>query len=296
VVALENMRRLMTQKLFAIVLLAALALPGTNAKGQISVTSGGGLTYSQNFDTLTRSTTAENWTDNTATTSVNDSPQVVGLVGWYAGSFGTTTTTPQMRAGTGSGTTGSFYSFGSSAASDRALGTLPSDSSASASMRLGARFVNNTAGTITGFNFLYDGEQWRNAGVTNINNQFIVAYAVFPANTGSIGAVGVFTTISSAEFNTPKDGTGSSTGALLDGNDAANRVAGLGGTITGLSVASGDEIWLRWFDANSPSADAGMAIDNFGITFEAASIPEPSLAALIGLGFLFLVRRARGRS
>ena len=296
--ALEKLRSRMTQKLSAIALVATLSLLAINVTAQVSITSGGGLTYSQNFDALTRNTTAENWTDNTATTSVNDSPQVIGLVGWYVGNFGTTTVTPTIRGGTGSSSTGSFYSFGSTAAPDRALGTLPSDGTASASMRLGSRFVNNTGGTITGFSFTYDGEEWRNPGnsATIVNNQYVVSYAVFGAGAGSLNSGLYSATIPSATFDTPWDGTGTATSAALDGNAAANRIAGLGATFTELSIANGDEIWLRWWDSNSSLLDAGIAIDNFSITFEAAAIPEPSLAALIGLGFLFLVRRARGRS
>ncbi len=203
----------MTRKPYLTAFAATLAMFASDAVGQISITSGN-LTYSQDFDTLTRSTTAESWTDNTATTSANDSPQVIGLAGWYVGNFGTTATTPQIRAGTGSGTAGSFYSFGSSAATDRALGTLPTDSTASASMRIGARFVNNTTETISGFTFSYDGEQWRQAALTpGVNNQFVVAYAIFSPGTGSLNS-GLFSgNIAGATFDTPQDGSASG-GAL----------------------------------------------------------------------------------
>ena len=152
-------------------------------------------------------------------------------------------------------------------------------------MRLGSRFVNNTGGTITGFSFTYDGEEWRNPGnsATIVNNQYVVSYAVFGAGAGSLNSGLYSATIPSATFDTPWDGTGTATSAALDGNAAANRIAGLGATFTELSIANGDEIWLRWWDSNSSLLDAGIAIDNFSITFEAAAIPEPSLAALIGL-------------
>jgi hypothetical protein len=273
----------------------ATLLSSYDSQCQISIT-GGGLSYSQNFDTLTTNTTAQNWTDNTATIAL-DSPQVVGLPGWYIGTFATgaaaTTNGNQViRAGTGSLNTGSYYSFGSLGSSDRALGTLPSDGITSAgagALRLGARFVNNTGQNIGGFTFSYDGEQWRNAGITNINNQFTVSYAVFAPGLATL-ANSTYTALAAANFNTIFDGTGTATGVALDGNLAANRIAGLGDTVTGLSVAPGDEIWIRWSDANSTSADISIGIDDFSITFE---VPEPSSLALLALGVAAIVRRRR---
>jgi hypothetical protein len=292
----QAIRRTLTMK-YSSKLTAAICVMTSTGFGQIVLT-GSAPTYSENFDTLTRSTTAETWTNNGATTSASDSPRVVGLVGWYTGSFGTTTTTPQIRAGTGSNTAGSFYSFGASAASDRALGTMPSDTSASASMRLGVRFVNNTGFTITGFNFSYDGEQWRKASLASAtNNQYVVAYSIFDAGTGSLQSASYSANISSAEFNTPIDG-GDSVSAALDGNDSVNRIAGLSGSISSTAITPGQELWIRWFDSNSSGADHGIAIDNFSVNFTTA-IPEPStFAALAGLGVigLALCRRRRARA
>ena len=285
----------------SVVVITALLL-AHDSQGQISIT-GGGLSYSQDFDTLTRSTTAENWTDNTATTSLNDNPQLVGLVGWYAASFTSASATvinpgytPQIRAGTGSSSTGSFYSFGANADSDRALGTLPSDSitaNGAGALRLGVRFVNDTGLTITGFTFSYDGEQWRAGAVTPapVNNQFAFSYAVFGPGLGTL-ANSTYIVDPTGNFNTPDDGVGDGSSHTLDGNAPANRIAGIGDTITGLSVAPGDEIWLRWSDANSSSADMGIGIDNFSITF---AVPEPSSAILLGLGLVCFLNHARRR-
>ncbi len=275
-------------------------------QGQISIT-GGGLSYSQNFDTLTRSTTAENLINNSEATSVNDSPQLAGLLGWYAAGFASQNAltpnsyVPQILAGTGSSGTGSFYSYGAVAASDRALGTLPTDGTTGAgagALRVGVRFVNNTGDYLSGFTFSYDGEQWRNpgTGATLVNNQFSVGYAVFSAGFGTLATTNSllqsYDLTPAANFNTPFDGTGTGTSAPLDGNDPANRIAGLGDTITGLSIAPGDEIWIRWSDANSTSLDAGIGIDNFSVTF---AVPEPSTAVLLSLGMVFIMNRARHR-
>ena len=265
-------------------------------QGQISIT-GGGLSYSQNFDTLTTNTGPQNWTDNTLTTSALDSPQVIGLPGWYIATFAASAdATPNgnqvIRAGTGSSATGSYYSFGAASDPERALGTLPSDAITSAgagALRLGVRFVNNTGDGISGFTFLYDGEEWRIGASTAVNNQFAVSYAIFTPGAGTL-ANSTYTALAAANFNTPNDGNG--TAAALDGNAAINRIAGLGDTVTGLSIAPGNEIWIRWSDANSSGADHGMGIDNFSITF---SVPEPSSGVLLGLGLICLLNRVRRR-
>jgi hypothetical protein len=276
---------MMTQHSHSAVLALVISSLAGSAVAQISLTPGN-LTYSQDFDLLTRSATAENWVDNTAAVSVNDAPQLAGLPGWYAA--GSSSYVTQIRASNGGNSTGSVYSYGSTSASDRALGTLPSGTTGS--LRLGVRFVNDTLEYVDGFTFTYDAEQWREGAATAINNQYVVAYAVFAPGEGSLGAVGVFTSMGDALFNTPKDGTG--VAASLDGNDAENRIAGLGATLSGLNVAPGAELWLRWFDSDSSGADHGIAIDNFDISFTTA-VPEPTTATLLGLGLLLLGNRMR---
>lgn len=277
---------MMTQRSYSTVLALVISSLAGSAIGQISLAPGN-LTYSQDFDLLTRSTVAQNWVDNTAAESVNDAPQLAGLPGWYAAGLSSYTT--QIRASNGGNSTGSVYSYGSTDATDRALGTLPSGTTGS--LRLGVRFVNDTAENVDGFTFSYDAEQWREGAATGVNNQYVVAYAIFSPGTGSLGAVGVFTSIGDALFNTPKDGTG--VAASLDGNAADNRIAGLGASLSGLGVAPGDELWLRWFDSDSSGADHGIAIDNFSISFNTVPVPEPSAAALLGLGLMLLTNRMR---
>jgi PEP-CTERM motif len=272
--------------------LAGLAeLTFTAANAQVSLT-GVAPTYSQNFDTLTQSATPSDWTNN----AVSDGTS--GLLGWYAD---TTLTIPNpfqiVATLGGTTTTGQLKSYGSvAAASDRALGTLPGDTAGA--MRLAVRFVNNTGLTINSFNLSYDGEEWRQSGETAVNNTYTVSYQVFGAGLGGIGT-GTYNTVSALAFNTPLDGTGTGTGLSLDGNDAANRVAGINSSVTGLAIAPGDELWVRWFDSNSGGVDHGIAIDNLTVSFTTTAVPEPStyaaLAGLVALG-LTVARRSNRRA
>lgn len=284
----------MREKFISVVVSSVVFLLLANSvRGQISITSGG-FSYSQNFNTLTTNTTAQSWTDNTATTAL-DSPRVVGLSGWYAAAFasaGAATTNGnnnQIRGGNGSSSSGSFYSYGNDGSSDRALGTLPIDGitgTGAGALRLGVRFVNNSGGIITGFTFSYDGEQWR-ASSTNVNNNYTVGYSLFSAGQGTLANPYTSTL---GTFDTPIDGL--SVASALDGNASANRIAGLGDTISGIVFNPGDELWIRWSDANSTSLDQGIAIDNFAVTF---AVPEPSSVALIGMGAGLLWYQIRRR-
>jgi hypothetical protein len=64
------------------------------------------------------------------------------------------------------------------------------------------------------------------------------------------------------DFTSPQLGT--STAAAIDGNAAANRTA-LSSSIS-VTVANGQEIWLRIKDINDANNDHGLAIDDFSVT------------------------------
>src|SRR5439155_12530408 len=75
---------------------------------------------------------------------------------------------------------------------------------------------------------------------------------------------------------TPVD---SGAAGALDGNDPVNRVPGIGGSYTPVQpVAPGKIFYLRWADADSPSSDNAMAIDDLAMTF-AFSNSRPIIVA-----------------
>lgn len=257
--------RLMNKKLaLSFTVVMAFATASTQA---ISLTGG---TYSENFDSMTSTGVAApaGWTSDTtanaaAAGTATDAPVNTGTV---VGSVSTVT------PGTGSSATGAEYNFGSAASNERALGSL---SSGGLQRDTYASFTNNTGFTITNFSLSYDGEEWRSGPAVNV---LTLQYS-------ATGASGSWVDLGSGfNFTSPITTT---TAGSLDGNAAANRVAGIGGTYTpGANITNGSSFFLRWADPDDGGADAGMAIDNFSITV----IPEPStiaagLLALCGLGW-----------
>ena len=226
--------------------LTALIRP-INASGPIDVQGAqslAALPYSQNFNTLANTGTPA-WT--------NDST----IVGWYSNR---TVYLPSN----GSGTAGGLYSFGTTGATERAIGSL-----ASGSVPLvcwGVRFVNDTGATASGLTVGYTGEQWRDA---NLNVQKLdFSYQV--AASFSDVTTGTYTDVNSLDFNSLKN-TGANT--ALDGNLAANRLS-LSDTVA-LSIPAGQEIMLRWCDADDSGSDHGLAVDDLVVSAGAAPTPTP---------------------
>jgi PEP-CTERM motif len=282
---------------YSLAIAAALALISkTDVFAQVSYTVPG-VNYLQDFNTLPLS--PENaslqatvpWTDN----SVSSSSQT-SILGWYLyhpivqATEGGANQHQRLRAGPGSSTTGSFYSFGTTASSDRALGSLASATMAADGdfMHFALRLNNNTGLTLTDFTVSYNGEQWRNGGTGNAN-VLNFAYST-TATTGDFFSTATFTPVAALNFTAP---VASLTAAAVDGNNAG-RVNGITATISGISWAPGSDLWLRWSDVSNPGADDGIGIDD--LTFSAIQvIPEPSGFALAGLGIatLFIFRRRK---
>ncbi len=157
-------------------------------------------------------------------------------------------------AGTGSGTTGDTYSFGTTSATDRAFGGLRSGSVVPT---IGASFVNNTSTTITSLSITYTGEQWR-LGALSREDRLDFQYST---SATSLTAV-TYTDVDALDFVAPVT-TG--TVGMLDGNMAANRTAKTS-TISGLSISPGATFWIRFSDLDAISSDDGLAIDDFSLT------------------------------
>jgi len=266
-------------------LVLALSTAGLAQAAPVVINAASTTSYTQSFDTLTTSTTASTWG--------NDST----LAGWNLFTAAGAAITTYV-AGAGSSNAGSFYSFGTGTASDRALGSAASGGAYFGSPATGATagfialaLTNAGTSAISSFTLAYDGEQWRNGG--NTTAQSLTVQYGFGS---SFAAVTSWTAAGSAfNFTSP---VATATAAAVDGNAAANRVAGLGGSVA-TNWAAGATLWVRWVDLNDAGNDHGLAIDNVSFSVPAATVtpevPEPTSGAiaLAGLAVAGLVARRR---
>lgn len=224
---------------------------------QLSITTN--TTQTQNFDGLPNTGTGL-----TQTGSIFNA-------GWSfleAAANGNTT----YQAGNGSGNTGDTYSFGTTAATDRAFGMLQSSSLTSI---LGFKFINNTGSPVTSIKIGYTGETWRlSPAADDLTFSYQAGNVALNAATG-------WTSVATLNFTTPTLGAA----AAADGTSAANRTVISPVTILGLNIADGATFTVRWIDATG-SSSAGMGVDDFSIqlvgaagtsTISAGSGAEPSI-------------------
>ncbi|MBP6478745.1 MAG: hypothetical protein KA290_13595, partial [Chitinophagaceae bacterium] len=222
--------------------------------GQVSINAGS-TPYSENFDALT--TTNFNLTNNTSITGV------------YAFRTLVNATPNVFTADNGASNTGRFNNYGTTSATDRALGSA--SSAGPGTLYYGVKYVNNTGSAITSLSVTYTGEQWRNGG--NATAQ-ILAFDYRQASSITDLTTGTYTAVAALNFTTP---TNSAIAAALDGNNSANRAV-LTNSIT-VNIPAGEEIMLRWTDINDAGVDHGVAIDDLSVTATLASCSAPSTQA-----------------
>ena len=213
-----------------------------------------GSAATENFSTL--SNTAGSTTNATLPT------------GWYiTEGGGGARDNEQYAVDTGASTTGDIYSYGAAGSTERALGELRSGTLVPL---FGAKFTNNTGATITSLDVSYTGEQWRFGGVhSTVPDRVDFQYSINATDLST----GTYLDANALDFNPPVT---AGTAGALDGNAAANRTA-VSSTITGLSIANGATIFIRFNDVDATGADDGLAVDDFSITPQAGAV-TPTLS------------------
>ncbi|HRH34026.1 MAG TPA: hypothetical protein PKY12_03165, partial [Catalimonadaceae bacterium] len=158
--------------------------------------------------------------------------------------------TTNYNAGDGSSNTGANYSFGTTATSERAFGSLGSGTNTHYS---GLKVQNNTGGTINAIEISYRGEQWRIGGATP--NTMYFEFSTSAPNVYS----GTYNSISSLNFVSPQN---TNANAALNGNLAGN-FTNVSASIVGLgNIPNGTTFWIRWKDLDEVGADHGLSVDD----------------------------------
>ena len=144
------------------------------------------------------------------------------------------------------------FNFGNIGSGERSLGTEATGGDRNIVLRL----RNNTSSNIVSFEIRYDGETWRT--YTNAVDGWLTNLVSFDLGSNWI-ATGF-----DYDQTTPR----AEPTTAVDGNDAANRTANIGGVVTPPTpVPPGGVIYIRWEDFNGTGVtDGGLAIDNFSFT------------------------------
>ncbi|MFM9873594.1 MAG: PEP-CTERM sorting domain-containing protein [Fimbriimonadaceae bacterium] len=251
-----------------LILLAAPLCLAASAHAQVMVA---GTSYNQDFDSLPNSGTPT-WTDNST------------LAGWFAKRA---SGAMSFTVANGSSNSGNFSSVGTTASTDRAMGSLQSGGTGVITFGV---VLQNTSGTAwNGANIQLIGETWRRGTVQIPVDRLDFSTKVRADLTGFTITETGFNTNTAGDITTAAAPAAGAAGAY-DGNLAVNRTAS-NFAITDF-VNSGEFLILRWEDFNVANSDDLLAVDDFA--FNANAVPEPaSMTILAGAAAIAALRRRR---
>jgi hypothetical protein len=271
-VPLRVLRRSLSVAIFA----CCVAMLWANAASAAVSYTTAGSSYTQNFDTLPNTPTNVSlgntplgWTNDNASPGAGN----FSILGWNL--YHTTAQTEggfdghqRMRIGSGTSTTGAFYSFGANSSTERALGDVGAStlSPNGGNLFFGLHLTNNTGQTLTGFTVSFDGEQWQSSGLPT-GETMTFGYS-FTADQSTWATTGTFTSVPSLSWTAPVH-----TATAVDGN-GVGKVAVSPVTVKNLSWADGTDLWLRWVDPQPSVTDDGMAIDNVSFLSDIFPVPH----------------------
>ena len=270
----------------AVTALASACLPALS--GAISIADST-FNYTQDFNSLPSADTGTfTWADNTT------------LAGWYRRanvSNTNQTLDPDLTDLSAKGSNvavAGFYNASVAGGTDRAIGfRVNGQPEGLKKGSMGLVFKNDTGLTISGFDLGYRGEQWYRS--TN-ETALLFQYAI----------VDSFATDISGDIDRTQANTWNDLGALswtvpaganntwINGSDPANSVLFSPVSVSGLAVAPGQELVIRWRIAESGVGRAGLFIDDVSFG-NVTTVPEPATYALLAgvLAIALVVRRRR---
>ena len=229
------------------------------APSYISYTSG---TYFQDFNTLPSTGIFPTSGFGQGPYHLTSTPiSAANTTGWQIAAI--TGVDVKLSTDAGAGNGGSNYNYGSTSATDRAIGCLASSSYLGS---VGAVLVNNSTGPLNKVTITYVGENWRRGGSGSFN-KMLFSYKV---GENSIKGTG-FTVVPALDFSTPTPVTG--TGVALDGNAAANRAVITATFNLDNNWMPGQTLTIRWNDVDETGTDDGLAIDSLTFVAEGPTAP-----------------------
>ncbi len=217
--------------------------------------------YQQNFDGLPHSGTYS---------LVGKGPHALSAapilasnsLGWQCMQVAGTSANCNFLIGTGSSTSQGTYSVGSLNSSERALGTLASGAGISS---IGVIFTNSSDQLLNNITISFNAEQWRKGGSGN-RNTWLCKYKTGSFEQNNAGDLDL---LPSLNFSSVQYSTGAAT---LNGNLPLNQAL-IHQTLSITDWKPGEQLILRWDDADETGSDDLMAIDQF--SFSADYIPPP---------------------
>lgn len=220
-----------------------------------------GATYTQNFEGLPVSGSFSLTGKGPFTLSENPI-RALNLGGWQLLMTAGSNTNASFATGTGSSTGNGVYSLGNAGSTDRALGSLASSTGIYA---FGMILTNQTGSLLNSFSLSFTAEQWRKGGSSHKNTW------TFRYKTGTVTQLSDTGLMAEPQFNFSSR-ISTSTASSLNGNlpDNQQRIAV---TLTGIRWKNGEQLLLRWDDADESGSDDIMAMDDFTFSADLNSGP-----------------------
>ncbi|MBI2283643.1 MAG: hypothetical protein HYU71_08040 [Bacteroidetes bacterium] len=222
-----------------------------------------GSTYTQNFDGLPASGSFSLTGKGPFTLSA---PPIrsLNLAGWQLLMTAGSNANASFATSTGTSTGNGVYSLGNAGSTERALGSLASSTGIYA---FGVILTNQTGSLLNSFTVSFTAEQWRKGGSTHKNTW------TFRYKTGPVSQLSDSGLVAEPRLNFSSLIT-TSPASSLNGNLPGNQQR-ISVTLSAISWKNGEQLLLRWGDADESGSDDIMAIDDF--TFSASLNSGPPL-------------------